>query len=61
MNESDRPGYIGMGGDGGRTRGSERERKRQAIPGRANGTSFLPRVMKMLQLGLKHTEEEDEC
>lgn len=56
MNQTDRviQGWVEMreGGEGGR------ERKREAIPGRANGTSFLPRVMKMLQLGLKHTEDE---
>ena len=37
-----------------------RERERPAISGKANGKSFLQRVMKMVQLGLKHLEDEDE-
>lgn len=38
----------------------ERGRERQAISEKANGKSFLQRVMKMVQLGLKHMENEDE-
>lgn len=40
--------------------GCRREGERDRLFLKANGKSFLQRVMKMVQLGLKHMENEDE-